>query len=221
MIAKVFIDGKDTHADYGLLLASKSITAPEVKTNLVEVPGMDGALDLSDALTGEPAYKNRKISISLIGVKAVSGKEWPSAISDFCNAVHGKRLKISFPEDTAHYYAGRLSVGQISISGGKQSIAVEVDCDPWKYKNAATVVERADLGTEYQEISLPNERRPVIPTIKVGQETTLLWGETTIVLSAGTYRRANIRLSAGANTLKAKVAEGTGTIRVEYQEASL
>ena len=53
------------------------------------------------------------------------------------------------------------------------------------------------------------------------QATTLLWGGKTIALSAGTYRRADICLAAGANILKAKVASGVGTISVEYQEARL
>lgn len=93
--------------------------------------------------------------------------------------------------------------------------------DPWRYKLTPTTVARSDLGTAYKQLSLPNERRPVIPTITVEQTTTLLWGGSTITLSAGTYRRADICLAAGSNILKAKVASGTGSISVEYQEASL
>lgn len=221
MIAKISFDGKDTHTEYGLLLASKSISAPEVRTNMIDVPGMDGLIDASEALTGEPTYKNREIVLSLIGVKKISGKEWPSTISDFCNAVHGKRVSVVFPEDSTHYYKGRLSVGEITLSGGMQSIPVTIDSDPWKYKTDKTTVKKEDLGTAYKQLSLPNERRPVIPTITVAQDTTLLWGGSTIAISAGTYRRADIRLQAGANILKAKVTSGTGSITVEYQEASL
>lgn len=61
----------------------------------------------------------------------------------------------------------------------------------------------------------------MIPTITVAQDTTLLWGGSTIAMSAGTHRRADIRLQGGANILKAKVPSGTGSITVEYQEASL
>ena len=102
-----------------------------------------------------------------------------------------------------------------------QTIPVTVNCDPWKYKNAKTTVSRSDLGTVYKQLSLPNERRPVIPTITVAQDTTLLWGSSTINISAGNNILPDIRLAAGSNTLKAKVASSTGSITVTYQEASL
>lgn len=221
MIGKVFFDGKDTFAEYGLLLASKSISLPEVRTNMIDVPGRDGLLDASEVLTGEVTYKNRTITLKLTGVDTVSGKKWPATISDFCNKVHGRRVKITFPEDTAHFYSGRCSVGQVGLVKMMQTIPVTVDCDPWKYKNAKTTVFRSDLGTVYKQLSLPNERRPVIPTITVAQDTTLLWGSSTINISAGNHILPAIRLAAGSNTLKAKVASGTGSITVTYQEASL
>ena len=221
MMGKVFFDGKDTYAEYGLLLASKSISLPEVRTNMIDVPGRDGLLDASEVLTGEVTYKNRTITLKLSGVDTVSGKKWPATISDFCNKVHGKRVKVTFPEDTAHYYSGRCSVGQVELVKMMQTIPVTVNCDPWKYKNAKTTVSRSDLGTAYKQLALPNESRPVIPTITVAQETTLLWGGSTINISAGDHILPAIRLAAGNNILKAKVASGTGTITVTYQEASL
>ena len=221
MMGKVFFDGKDTYTEYGLLLASKSISLPEVRTNMIDVPGRDGLLDASEVLTGEVTYKNRTITLKLTGVDTVSGKKWPATISDFCNKVHGKRVKITFPEDTAHFYSGRCSVGKVGLVKMMQTIPVTVDCDPWKYKNAKTTVSRSDLGTAYKQLSLPNESRPVIPTITVAQDTTLLWGSSTINISSGDHILPDIRLAAGSNTLKAKVASGTGSITVTYQEASL
>lgn len=221
MMGKVFFDGKDTYTEYGLLLASKSISLPEVRTNMIDVPGRDGLLDASEVLTGEVTYKNRTITLKLTGVDTVSGKKWPATISDFCNKVHGKRVKVTFPEDTTHYYSGRCSVGKVGLVKMMQTIPVTVDCDPWKYKNEKTTVSRSDLGTAYKQLSLPNESRPVIPTITVAQDTTLLWGSSTINISAGDHILPDIRLASGSNTLKAKVASGTGSITVTYQEASL
>ena len=221
MISDIYIDGKSVKNEYGLLLASKTISAPSVRTNMIVVPGRDGAIDATDALTGEPTYDTRIISISLFGIKSISGKEWPVAVSDFCNAFHGKKVKVFFPEDSAHYYSGRLSVGEIKLDGGRQLLPVEIICDPWKYKNAKTTVSRSDLGTAYKQLSLPNESRPVIPTITVAQDTVLLWGDKTININAGDHILPDIRLAAGSNILKAKVASGTGSITVTYQEASL
>ena len=221
MMGKVFFDGKDTYTEYGLLLASKSIALPEVRTNMIDVPGRDGLLDASEALNGEVTYKNRTITLKLTGVDTVSGKTWPATISDFCNKVHGKHVKITFPEDTAHFYSGRCSVRQVELVKMMQTIPVTVDCDPWKYKNAKTTVSRSDLDTAYKQLALPNESRPVIPTITVAQDTVLLWGGNTINVSAGDHILPAVRLAAGNNILKAKVASGTGSITVTYQEASM
>ena len=48
MIGKVFFDGKDTYTEYGLLLASKSISLPEVRTNMIEGTGRGGLLAASE-----------------------------------------------------------------------------------------------------------------------------------------------------------------------------
>ena len=221
MISDIYIDGKSVKNEYGLLLASKTISAPSVRTNMIVVPGRDGAIDATDALTGAPTYDTRIISISLFGIESISGKEWPDAVSDFCNAFHGKKVEVFFPEDSAHYYSGRLSVGEIKLDGGRQLLPVEIICDPWKYKNSETTVTSSDLSSEYMQLSLFNESRPVIPKITVDQETTILWEGSTINASAGSHIFPDIRLSAGENILEAKVSSGTGVISVTYQEASL
>ena len=93
MIGKVFFDGKDTYTEYGLLLASKSIALPEVRTNMIDVPGRDGLLDASEVLTGEVTYKNRTITLKLTGVDTVSGKTWPATISDSATKSTASTLK--------------------------------------------------------------------------------------------------------------------------------
>lgn len=220
MMGKVFFDGKDTYTEYGLLLASKSISLPEVRTNMIDVPGRDGLLDASEVLSGEVTYKNRTIKLKLIGVDTVSGKTWPSTISDFCNKVHGKRVKITFPEDTTHYYSGRCFVGQVGLVKMMQTIPVTVDCDPWKYKNAKTTVTGTVPESGTLSLTLTNECRSVVPTVEVSAAATLTFGGKDIAVGAGTHRSLDIRLVAGNNAITIAAAAGT-TVSVTYQEASL
>lgn len=220
MIGKVFFDGKDTYAEYGLLLASKSISLPEVRTNMIDVPGRDGLLDASEVLAGEVTYKNRTIKLRLIGVDTVSGKKWPATISDFCNKVHGKRVKVTFPEDTTHYYSGRCFVGQVDLVKMRQTIPVTVDCDPWKYKNAPTTVTGTVPESGTLSLTLANERRPVVPAVEVSAAATITFGGKDIAVGAGTHRSLDIRLVAGSNTIAVTAAAGT-TVSATYQEASL
>ena len=55
---------KWAHADYGLIVAPYAIPMPEPQTSFVEIPGRDGALDLSEAF-GTVRYSDRIISLTL------------------------------------------------------------------------------------------------------------------------------------------------------------
>lgn len=187
---------------------------------MIDVPGRDGLLDASEVLTGKVTYKNRTVVLKLTGVDTVSGKKWPATISDFCNKVHGKRVKVTFPEDTAHYYSGRCSVGRVELVKMMQTIPVTVSCDPWKYKNAKTTVTGTVPESGTLSLTLTNECRSVVPTVEVSAAATLTFGGKDIAVAAGSHRILDICLAAGGNTLAVTAAAGT-TVSVTYQEASL
>lgn len=72
MIVGVRIGEIDTLSEWGLCLCSDlSIGAPELKSKWVDVPAADGALDFSQALTGGPVYKNRKITFRLVQGRSI------------------------------------------------------------------------------------------------------------------------------------------------------
>jgi len=54
---------------YLIPLERPVIPPPEVKTNLVDIPGGNGSIDLTNALTGEPCYKDRTGSIEFMVVR--------------------------------------------------------------------------------------------------------------------------------------------------------
>ena len=57
-----------TNDGYGLGLywTDFSATAPEVETFTVDIPGRNGLLDYSEALTGSPVYKNATLSATFV-----------------------------------------------------------------------------------------------------------------------------------------------------------
>ena len=63
---KIIFGDYDTWVDWGLTLTGWQLSAPEYKSNFVSVPGRDGDLDLSTALTdGEPRYNNRELTAKI------------------------------------------------------------------------------------------------------------------------------------------------------------
>lgn len=211
-------DSFQTDADLNLIVSHIHIGSPDVRVNLIDVPWMSGTLDCSEATSGEIVYGTRPIMID-VGKTIVSRYDQDSKIK---NALHGKRMKIILSKDPNWYYIGRINVGELVCECGIGHTTITCTCDPWKFKNEPTTVTRADLSANYKQLSLPNERRPVVPTITVDQSTTLLWQGNTYTINAGTHRLPDIQLQAGDNILKAKVPDSdTGSITVEYQEASL
>lgn len=207
-----------TDTDLNLIVARVSIGSPQPRMNLISVPGMDGALDCSEATDGTLHYDPRTIIIEA-GKTITARHQQDSTIK---NALHGRRMRITLADDPQWYYVGRINVGEWVRDCGIGHVTIECTCDPWKLKNEQSTVSRADLSANYKQLQLPNERRPVVPSITVGQTTTLLWQGNTYTINAGTHRLPDIQLQAGDNILKAKVPDSdTGSITVEYQEASL
>ena len=66
-VSSVYLGAADSWKDLVLIPASRPVVAPpELKTNFVEVPGMNGSLDLTDVLAGEPLYSDRKGTFEFI-----------------------------------------------------------------------------------------------------------------------------------------------------------
>lgn len=219
MLHGVKINGVDTYERYGLvLLADLVISAAKLKKNRVSVPGMDGTLNLSYTPQGEPTYEDRPVSFTLF--KAVPDDELEALRSEIANMWHGREVSVEFPLDENHYFYGEIQFGDISgYNTGRIPIGMTVS--PWKLKKNVTTVS-LNLTGEYQALTLPNERRRVVPTITVTEDTTLLWADGTYAISAGTHRLLDIQLAQGSNTLQAKLTSAAaGTITVTYQEASL
>jgi hypothetical protein len=129
-----------TWEDWKLLLTSCEIGLPEVRTNTVEIPGMDGNLDLSEALTGNIVYGNRTLKFGFRAVEALSGG-WADMLSTVMAAIHGKKLKIIVDGDTEWYYHGRCQITSFSQKNTVGEIEIECDCEPYKHSihNSYTV----------------------------------------------------------------------------------
>lgn len=224
MIYGVNIGGKDTLEEWGLMLCDDlTIGAAAPRFRFVTVPEMSGALDLTDALTGRVTYEQRKISFTLFAVHdVIAGTRHPATeahlrqvLADFYAFANGKRLSVYLPDDTDHYFVGRVSIGEKSgYNSGR--VKVEITADPYRYKATPTSVTVSTAGT----VTLTNEAMPVTPVFTATHAgATVTLGNVTHTLSAGQNQFSDIVLGYGQNVLT--VANLTGTITISYQEGSL
>lgn len=202
--------------DFSLILASKEIGAPTVKSMKIDIAGADGSLDLTDFF-GEPKYENvtHKFQFSTV----VQQSEFAATFSTVKNALHGKKMRVILDDDSHFYYVGRLTVSSFTSSKGIGSISIEADCEPYKYKLDKTVVSRSVNGTDI--IVLTNSRKRAVPEVLIETESSLnivykdgnVWD-----LGSGSFTLLELELAEGDNTV---TVTGTGSITFTWQEAGL
>lgn len=211
------IGSKYTSDDWGLLLSSYEIGEAPVKTNYIDIPGGDGSIDLTEALTGEIVYGNRNIKalFTMLGARST----W-QGIMDQVRAVHGRKFVIVAPNDPNHYFIGRVSIGALIKENSSASFQMEITCEPWRYKNDVTVYDFTIGATGTLDTTLVNGRKSAIPTITVSNTTQVVFGTVIKSLGAGTHVVTDIVLVEGNNAITFNAAQGT-TVSVSYQEGVL
>ena len=124
----------DTHSynDLGLILATKSIGFPEVKTRYIEIPGRDGDIDESELLTGRPNYGNRDIKVTFLLLDDLY-EDWQRYMSDLGTLMHGQKMKIIFDDDPTYYYIGRYKLDPIETNKKAGKVSISIKAEPYKY----------------------------------------------------------------------------------------
>ena len=213
---EVFFDGMASFRDWGIYLSSIVIDDPQPKEIYVDIPNGDGALDLTEALTGEVHYESRPFEAVFTIKPETYSVELVRYLRSYLN---GKQRTIRTKEEPGYYLIGRCATS-IKKDGVLAVLTVKATCQPWKYKNDVTAINMTIGASGTTSITLPNERKRVIPTITASAAVTVVFNGQTISVNAGTQRLTNIALSYGDNLRTITGAEGT-TVLFEYQEGAL
>ena len=93
----VRFDGLHSFHDLDMWLSERpDWGSPEPKLNLVEIPGADGVLDLTEANAGDVKFNNRQITLTFAAmVKAEEQERFKSRIM---NTLHGKVIQQIIPD---------------------------------------------------------------------------------------------------------------------------
>ena len=131
MYHSITIGDKNTWDDWHLIPESRPLfNPPSVKFNYVEIPGADGVLDLTTAMTGKPLYNNRNGSWSFIVENGF--KDWSELYSEVMAYLHGQRFRAILEDDPDYYYEGRFSVNQWRSDPQWSKIVIDYNVAPYK-----------------------------------------------------------------------------------------
>ena len=173
---------KHSFKDWGLYLKSRPvISPPTAKTNYQDLPGADGQLDLTEALTGDVKYDMRKITCEFVVMSARS--RWDIIYSDILDYLQGEDLIFFKDEEPCYIYKGRFQVNEWKSDKKSATLVIEGTVEPYKQDRFSSLEDwlwdtfRFEDGVirEYKDIEIdgkysleiPGARMKVVPTITV------------------------------------------------------
>lgn len=218
MIQHILFNNINSLRDYGLTLVKKTIGTPTPRTQIIEVPGRNGQIDLTEYL-GEITYSNRPLTFEFQTVKRQ--EDFNKLFSKILNDLQGQIMKITLSIEEDFYYYGRIRVNEWESNKKIGSIVIEVDADPFKYRKNETVYS-VEIGASGEvTANLKNLKMPTNPRFTTTNNTTIEYKEMTINTNAISNKMYDeILFNEGDNLITFKAAKGT-MITVSYQEGSL
>lgn len=227
-----FDDRIHTERDWGLKLLSVYIPMPTPKTQLVDIPGGDGSIDLTE-INGRPSYNDRDGMELVFDLMDGDYKTWLVKYSQFAAQVHGRKVKMILDDEPDHYYMVRLNLdsekensvySQITFSGTAEPFKYDLlsSGEPWLWSpfNFQTGVIRTLTDIE---ITSSNKTVKILgagidnpPVFVVSQANNLklIYDGRTYTMKVGRNRFPAVRVGKDDVTL---TFSGTGKMTVEYR----
>lgn len=225
-----------SYKDYELFPRSKmSVQPPEVRETYIDIPGLDGELDLTEVLTGHPSYSSRDAKFEFT---VVDRSRWDYAYSRLMNKVHGKKLYVIVEEDGNYYYTGRLKVNSFKSKKNTATIVVDGHFNPYKVSLVATSEEwlwdpfnfETDVARDYKGLevdgsstyTIVGSKMPVRPAFKASAS-----GITVSINGSSPYSVATSGYQTPDNFPEIRDGEyqmtfsGNGTVNVKFEIGSL
>lgn len=197
---RLIVNGVDLSIRFQMvLLDGYTLEPPEPKTYTVDIPGGNGVIDLTEALTGDVAYKNRKQEFTFAVIDVKNFEKVKTEVSNF---LHGRAFDYTMTMDPGYTYHGRFSVDSYSheayANGLLGQFKIKIDANPYKLKEHCTYRLNATGGKLYR---FESGRRPVHPTVECTQPTWFNWNGKELFVPAGTYRLNDVVFVDGINEL--------------------
>ena len=229
MYHSITLGSKNTWDDWHLIPKTRPlVNPPQVKTNYIDIPGGDGVLDLTIALSGRPLYKNRTGSWEFIVENGF--KSWSALFSEIMGYLQGQQMHATLEDDPLYYYEGRFSVNAWKSDPYYSLIVIDYDVGPYKREiNGYNEQWLWDTFNFETDVIYNYKNLPVKGSLDVTVIGSMMPSVPTIITTATgmrvTFGGKNYNLSKGVNVIDDIVMvngeniltfTGTGTVTIEY-----
>lgn len=231
----VISSGKTYHTlrDWGLAIGNNNyIKEPVQETLYVDVPGMNGFLDMSEINTGHPVYKYRMLELK---VGAFNKRmTWDAVMSSIRNSIEGRVVRIIFDNDLGYYWTGRVTVKGFDRVRELGTFTIQIKAEPYKMECFSSLEDwewdafnfETGIIREYKELAVdgelvlivPGNRKEIIPSFSCSAPMEVVFNGITYQLPEGVSRVIGIEITEGENIL---TFMGSGTVSVDYRGGSL
>lgn len=169
---------------FGLIQQKVDVKPAEPQLLMVDVPGANGSVDLTEALGVGIKYKSRTITWTYA---MYPGADYEVIRSKVSNTLNGKQAEIILDSDPGWMYEGRLRVADYTADRLLQQITIEAICYPYKHKptkSAKSLIKRANVDLSF---GVETGEEWQVPEVQTSAEIKLTTGGTTYTLAEGTH----------------------------------
>lgn len=161
---------KNTYDDWKIVPKSRpEISPPKPKTNYVDIPGSNGSIDLSEAVSPGPIYDNRDGSWDFYVLNDYpTYKDWIDIYNKIVNFIHGYQVTVRLEDDPNYEYTGRLAMKDWKSAKDWSSVSIDYTLNPFKV-NANRVIEfdvtdGQDIFLGPEDVGIKNEPVSILIT---------------------------------------------------------
>lgn len=225
--------------DWGLALGNNNyIGDPEMETTYINIPGRDGMIDASTAISGRRVYKKRQLAFELGGQHPRIN--WDTTISAMRNNIEGRICRLTLDNDREYFWRGRVyiqgfdrfrSVGHFTLAvpmADPYKYDVLSSADPWlwdpfNFETGEITQDEAHVIVGSGSVTVPHGHMPTSPNLvvsdKISGTFTVTYNGATYPLSVGDNKIASIIV--GGEDDVTLMFTGSATVQIVYRGGSL
>ncbi len=137
MIQSVTFGDKNTWDDWRILPTERPVfVPPTLKTLYLDIPGGNGALDMSESLTGYPVYNNRTGTFTFRVMNDYM--PWQQRYEEILEYLHGQAMKAILFDNPSWFYQGRFSVDAWKAGNTWSEITIGYNVNPFKWSTTSS-----------------------------------------------------------------------------------